>query len=133
MRCRVWNDNPDTDWKETFKGDVLVIPKGKYIEMEFHDAHEFKGQYSPIRLRSDDTQDPASFKRIRVEKIIDDMEDGEIEVQTVFPCNMCKKAFDSDEKLVAHSEKMHADKVIVDQEAERAAPKKGRPKVEVRA
>lgn len=124
MRCKVWNDNPHTDWKETFKGDAVVIPSGKSIEMEFYDAHEFKGQYSPIRLKPDETQDPKSFKMIRVEKIIDDREDGEIEVQTVFPCNLCKKAFDSEEKLVAHSEKNHADKIVVDEEAELVAPKK---------
>ncbi len=134
MRCRVWNDSPHTDWKEIFKGDTILIPKGKFIEMEFYDAHEFKGQYSPIRLKADETQDQTSFKMIRVEKIIDDKESGEVEVQTVFPCNLCKKAFDSDEALLKHSNANHADRVVRDELAEEAMPKKKtKAKAEARA
>lgn len=134
MRCKVWNDNPHTDWKETFKGDIVTIPSKKFIEMEFYDAHEFKGQYSPIKLKPDETQDPASFKMIRVEKIVENMEDGEIEVPDVFPCNLCKKAFDSEEALIKHATAQHADRMIVDEEAESAAPKKKtKTKAEARA
>lgn len=136
MRCKVWNDNPHTDWKEMFKGDLVTIPSGKSIDMEFYDAHEFKGQYSPIKLKPDETQDPKSFKMIRVEKIVENKEAGELEVQNVFPCNLCKKVFDSEETLVTHSEKMHADQIVVDEEAEQSAPKKKivrKQKVEARA
>lgn len=126
-KCKVWNDNPKTDWKESFKGEMLTIPSGKFIEMEFYEAHEFKGQYSPIRILGDETQDPRSYKMIRVEKIIE--EQGEIEVQEIFPCNLCKKKFDSEASLEKHSQSSHADRVIVDELAEEAMPKKkmGRP------
>lgn len=136
MKCRVWNDNPHTDWKELFKGEWVNIPKGKCIEMEFYEAHEFKGQYSPIKLRSDETQDPASFKMIRVEKITD-LEDGEIEVQAeTFPCNLCKKVFDSDDALLKHTAKAHPDvENVRDEVAEESIKKRpGRkPKAQAEA
>lgn len=128
MRARVWNDNPHTDWNETFKGDKVHIPSGKFVEMEFYDANEFRGQFSPIRILPNDSEDPKSYKMIRIEKL-DNKEAGEIELQKSFPCNLCKKAFSSEETLLKHSDATHADRVIVDEIAEDAMPKKklGRP------
>jgi hypothetical protein len=125
MRARIYNDNPHTDWKEQFKGEWVNIPSGKFIEMEFYEAHEFKGQFSPIRIRSDETQDPASFKMIRVEKIDTAKEE---EPSQTFNCNLCKKNFPDEESLLHHSEKNHADKIFTDEALEAEAPKRrGRP------
>ena len=121
MRAKVWNDS-DHDWSEVFKGEKLHIPARKFIEMEFYDAHEFKSQYSPIKIKADDTQDEKSYKRIRVEKVA--QEDGEVDRQEVFPCNLCKKVFNSEEALIKHSAKEHADDVIVDAMAEESVPKR---------
>lgn len=130
MRVKVWNDNKDTDWTENFKGIDVKIPSGKFIEMEFYEAHEFKGQFSPIRLRPDETQDPKSFKMIRVEQLTQEKKDElEGETDEVFPCMLCKKAYSTAAALVAHSNKVHADAVITDELAEAEIPKarRGRP------
>lgn len=133
MRAKVWNDNT-CEWTEMFKGEKVTIPAGKYIEMEFYDAHEFKGQYSPIKIKPDDTQDPKSFKMIRVVKVT--QEDGELDdSKQVFPCNLCKKVFTTEAALIAHSAKEHADQMIVDPSAEEEVPKRkpGRPKRDAEA
>lgn len=129
MRVKVWNDNPHTDWTEMFKGEKISIPSGKCIEMEFFEATEFKGQFSPIRIKGDETQDPKSFKMIRVEKI--NQEDGELDIRhDISQCNLCKKSFNSEAALLKHSEAQHADQMVVDNLAEASIPKRkpGRPK-----
>tara|TARA_R110000868_G_scaffold9394_2_gene46908 strand:- start:63 stop:509 length:447 start_codon:yes stop_codon:yes gene_type:complete len=66
-KVKVWNDNvhPHT---ETFKGDVIHIPAKTCIEMEWEEAIEFKGQFTGMKRRGDDSPDPTGFKMIRVEK-----------------------------------------------------------------
>lgn len=129
MRVKVWNDNPHTDWKETFKGDEINIKSGTFIEMEFFEAHEFKGQYSPIRLKPDETQDPKSFKMIRVEPLTQEKKDTlEEDGQEIFPCQLCKKVYTTEASLLKHSILLHADKFVTDELAEAELPKrKGRP------
>jgi len=66
MHVKVWNDNT-FDHKEDFKGASLVIPAGGFIEMEYEEAIDFKGQFTPPAPR-DCVGDPARFyKMIRVE------------------------------------------------------------------
>lgn len=128
MKVKVWNDNKLTDWKEKFKGDDIIIPRQKCIEMEFYDAHEFKGQFSPIRVKGDGTQDPASFKMIRVETPTAEQMDELDEGQEVFQCNMCKRTYTTEAGLIKHSEAQHSDHIVTDATAEEALPKKrGRP------
>lgn len=125
-RVRVWNDNKHTTWKEKFKGDDVVIKSGAFVEMEFYEAHEFKGQFSPIKVKGDGTQDETSFKMIRVEPITDSASsDEEIEA---YPCNLCKKNYASEAALLKHSETSHADRMVTDAEAEQIVKRKpGRP------
>ncbi len=128
MKVKVWNDNPHTDWAEKFKGDDVNIPSGKCIEMEFYEAHEFRGQYTPIRIRGDGTQDPKSFKMIRVEQLTQEKRDEMDEGQEVFQCNLCKKIYTTEASLMKHSESQHEDQIVVDHDAEKSIPKKrGRP------
>lgn len=65
-KVKVWNDNvhPHT---EMFKGDQIHIPPKSFIEMEWEEAIEFKGQFTGIKRRGDDSPDPTGFKMIRVE------------------------------------------------------------------
>lgn len=136
MRVKVWNDNPHTDWKESFKGEELFIKSGQCVEMEFYDAHEFKGQYSPIRLKPDETQDPKSFKMIRVEQLTQEKKDAiEDELAEAFPCQLCKKVYSTNAGLIAHSGKEHSSAVVIDAQAEAELPKtkRGRPAKEVEA
>lgn len=76
MKVRVWNDNvhPHT---EQFKGQtVSIAPKGtvdgagepaNFVEMDFEDAIQFKGQFTPPVLGADDAPDPRHYKMIRVD------------------------------------------------------------------
>ena len=128
-KVKVWNDNT-VAWTEKFKGDDVKIPPRGYIEMEFYEAHEFKGQFSPIKVRADGTQDPGSFKMIRVEPL-EQKNEGEIEDgQEIFPCNLCRKVYTTEEALLKHSESAHSAQMVTDPEAEKHAPKRGpgRPK-----
>ena len=126
MKVKVWNDNT-TAWNEKFKGEDVKIPAKGYIEMEFYEAHEFKGQFSPIKVKGDGTQDTASFKMIRVEKMDQDAS-VEDEGEEIFPCNSCKKVFTTEAALVKHSDAQHSDQVVTDFQAEKEIPRKrGRP------
>lgn len=64
---KVWNDH-DRDHVEKFKGETIRIPAGGYIEMDYIDAHDFKGQFFGMRMLGPNNPDPACFKKIRVEE-----------------------------------------------------------------
>lgn len=78
---KVWNDNVHPH-KERFRGDLIVIePKG-FVEMEWEDAIQFKGQFTPMTMakpdghRAEDDDDVSvggpdarCFKMIRVETV----------------------------------------------------------------
>lgn len=123
MDVKVWNDG-DYDWKETFKGDPVSIKAKEFITMERQDAIEFRGQYYPPKIMSDDTQDPKSYKRIRIEIPLD-VSPEQDEGMEVFMCQACKRAFTTDALLVKHSESEHADRaIVVDAVAEKEAMKR---------
>lgn len=64
---KVWNDNtyPHT---EKFKGKVISLQPGEYIEMDYEEAQELLGQFTPRVKRGDGTDDPKYFKMLRAEK-----------------------------------------------------------------
>lgn len=66
-KVKVWNDN-EFEHRERFKGVELVIAPGASIEMDYEEAVEFKGQFTPPRVGGDDAPDPRFFKMIRVEQ-----------------------------------------------------------------
>ncbi len=73
-KVKVWNDNkhPHT---EMYKGDKITIPAGEFIEMDWEEAMQFKGQFTgvaPVKSEDDGKggmgeADPRFFKMIRVE------------------------------------------------------------------
>lgn len=63
---KVWNDN-DYVHAEVFKGNLITIPAHGHVEMDYVDACEFRGQYTPIKMITDGNPDPRAFKKIRVE------------------------------------------------------------------
>ncbi len=66
MKVKVWNDNKYPH-SETFKGQLITIEAGGFVEMEFEDAVDFKGQFTAPRLDGNDAPDPRFFKMIRHE------------------------------------------------------------------
>jgi len=117
---KVWNDNK-FDYEENFKGDLIRIPAGKYVEMESGEAHLFKGSFKPPKLNHDGKDDPRGYKMIRVE--------GEVEIpEERFICPITGQEFPSQPALNKHLEQ-YKDRVYTDPEAEAVIKKKrGRPR-----
>lgn len=63
---KVWNRNK-YEHREKFKGDEIVIPPGGYIEMEFEDAIQFKGQWTPMPPEDFVGDEAKYYKMIQVE------------------------------------------------------------------
>lgn len=101
-KVRVYNDSPWTH-KETFKGDPIAIPGNGFIEMEYFEAHEFKGQYFPITKDAGGQQDEKSYKRIRLVPI--EGEDAKAELKPT--CQACKYEATSKQDLEDHIDATH--------------------------
>lgn len=65
MRAKVYNDNTFPH-KEYFKGETVSIPAGEFIEMDYDEAIEFRGQFTSIVRDADNQPKKESFKMIRV-------------------------------------------------------------------
>jgi hypothetical protein len=116
MQVKVWNDN-DYDYKETFKDNEVKIPAKSFIEMEYYDAHEFKGTYKAIQRDGDNQPLPHSYKKIWVEEPPKDSVDAKIESNT---CAACKFRGGTPKELLEHIVANHAHQAVVDEEAEKA-------------
>ena len=71
-RAKVYNDNtyPEAPpfFVQEFRGNTWKIPKGGFIEADYIEAVEFKGQHFPPVIKNL-AHHPLGFKMIRVEKI----------------------------------------------------------------
>lgn len=65
---KIWNDNRHPH-KEMFKGKEIVIPAGECIEMEYEEAIEFKGQYTPMPPAEFNGDESVFYKMLRVEPV----------------------------------------------------------------
>lgn len=66
---KVYNDNAHPH-KERFKGEMIEIPAGGHIEMEYEEAMDFRGQFTGIApVGPNGAPDARFFKMIRVEKL----------------------------------------------------------------
>jgi hypothetical protein len=66
MNVRVYNDNK-YEHREKFRGDIIVIPPGEYVEMNREDAVLFKSQFTPVIRNKGGADDPAGFKMLRID------------------------------------------------------------------
>lgn len=122
MQVKVWNDN-EYPFSDEFKGDKITIPPKKFIEMEYYDAHEFRGKYSPIKVDGDGQHMPQSYKMIRIEKI------GSPEVtQLGVTCQACGKVYESQGVLDAHIDEQHLESMADPEVAQKRL--RGRPRKE---
>lgn len=112
-RAKVYNDNKVV-WKEEFRGEMLEIPAGGSIEMEYFDAYQFRGQFKAPRKDYDGGFLPESQKMIRVEPL--DAPSPELEQHT---CVVCKFKAGGEKVLKAHVEEAHAHLAVTDDEAEK--------------
>lgn len=102
MRARVWNRN---DWPHTekFKEEMITIPPGGFVEMDYEDAIQFKGQFTVLRTDGEKNPLPQFRKIIKVEKILDGSEGKPVPLI----CHATGKVAESAEELA----KMNAEHV----------------------
>lgn len=121
-QVKVWNDNT-FDYKDTFKGNEIFIPAKACIEMEYFEAHEFRGAYKSIERDGDNQPLARSFKMIRVEEPAKDAIDVKPELNS---CAACKFKGTTPKALLEHILAEHAEQAVVDEEAEKEVAKKKR-------
>lgn len=63
--ARVYNDNVHP-YRENFKGNIVEIPAGGFVTMDFEEALQFEFTGAPMIKNAGGQQCPTSFKRIRV-------------------------------------------------------------------
>lgn len=114
MRVRVYNDN-SYPYKEMYKGELIDIPAGKYVEMEFEDAVDFKGTYVPIKVDGGGTPLKQSYKKIRIVKPAD----FKNESPEFFLCQSCGEKFTSQSELDSHIDSKHLNQMADEDEKEK--------------
>jgi hypothetical protein len=107
MQVKVWNTNTH-DLVERFKGNELVIPAGKYIEMEYYEANEFRGQYHPRPVDNDGkmVDDAKHYKMLRIESPGDQAPPTKSVGGHV--CMKCQSAYQAKDELDFHVKTKHA-------------------------
>lgn len=107
-QAKVWNDWT-AEHVETFKGETIRIPAKGFIVMDWAEAVQFKGSYTPI-VR-DGMERDLKPKMIRLEKIA--VASPEPEKQR-FICQMDGKEFSSQQELDEYIAANHLDKLVDD-------------------
>lgn len=66
-KVKVWNDNVHAH-VEDFKGAKIAIPAGGFVEMDWEEAIEFKGQFTPMAPPDCPASEKAKYyKKIRID------------------------------------------------------------------
>jgi hypothetical protein len=112
-------------FSQEHQGVMLTIPAGGYIEMEYCEAEDFIGTYSPMWKGADDQPDPRSFKKLVIEK--PKGFDPHHRPRS-FKCQACGFEARDEDELRAHSEVEHLDAMADDDAKEEAIERKKAPK-----
>lgn len=124
MMVRVYNDNKHP-YKEHFKGKDISIEPGKFVVMDYFEAIEFRGTYSPIKKDANDQPMPISFKMIRIDETPVDAFEARVDEQK---CIACGYKSSSPKDLEEHTKAAHAHQHVTDPEAEAEIRRRpGRP------
>lgn len=110
---RVWNDNIH-DHTEKFRGQMVVIPAGKYVEMQAEDAVLFKSQFTPIIRNKGGRDDPRGFKKIRIEynPTAADIKDAVADHEQAVTCQACGYGAKTQADLLEHIKTNHASQMV---------------------
>lgn len=101
MLAKVWNDNVHPH-KEVFKEKTIEIPPKGFVTMEWEDAVDFRGKYTPIALDGGGAPLSTSFKMIRLERISD-----EVAKPTGMKCQACNEEHPDLKTLHQHIKDRH--------------------------
>lgn len=111
MKVKVWNKNVHPH-SEMFRGDMINIPAGEFVEMEFMDAVQFKGQMSRRLSDADGAQDPRSFKMIQIEEVKQSKaETSKLEDDMALTCQSCNYKGSDQVDIAKHIIEKHADQL----------------------
>ena len=125
-RARVWNEHRDgLTYEENWKGQKIRIEAGKYIEMDYYEAVEFKSHPTPIKLTPENTHDPRGFKPLRVEQIKDEASTLE-STPGVFVCHVNGKQFSTEKELTDYVKANFSHLLTTDAEGEEEVKRRGR-------
>lgn len=109
MKAKVWNDNK-YPYTEKFRGDTVFIKPGEFVEMDYMDAVQFRGQMNSIVRDVDGAPDPKSFKMIRIEQV-SEAKDNKADASFANTCQSCSyKAVDQVD-LAKHILDLHSDTI----------------------
>jgi hypothetical protein len=125
-KWKVWNMHPNgLTHKEKFKENLIEIPAGQYVEMDYEDAVQFRGQFFPMRKDAMGQPDPKSFKVIKIEKPTDEAPIAAKE----FICHIDGAKFPSQALLDAYIKTNHDGKAFkddrLDEQIEKEVARKG--------
>lgn len=119
-RWKVWNRHPNgLTHKEKFQDNIIEIPAGNYVLMDYEDAVQFRGQYFPMKTLPTSEKDPAGFKCIHLEK--HDQDESEISQGAKakeFICHLDGKVFSQEKDLIEYVKQNYSDKIVMDEVAE---------------
>lgn len=107
-KWKVYNRHPQgLTHKERFRGDMIEIPAGSFVEMDYEDAVQFRGQYFPIVMTETQGQDPKSMKVI--ELVGPTGPAAQDTKERVYICHMDGKEFSSKQALEQHLKEKYGD------------------------
>jgi len=114
MNVKVYNLNK-YDYKEVFKGSDILIPAGKYIEMDYFEAKLFMSKIGvPPQKLANGLFDPKTFKMLKIDeedetraKNMAFSTSESSEVEKVFVCQGCAKEFRTKNGLLKHIKDKH--------------------------
>jgi hypothetical protein len=117
MLVKVWNRNTH-DHQERFRDKQIFVPAGSYVQMDYHDAIDFLGQFYAPRYNKGGQALPESFKKLAIDeddlKAVRSDQEGRYKEKAdkTFVCMMCNDEFSTKAKLIKHVQKKHKDRLV---------------------
>jgi len=111
------------EYRENYRGKMIIIPSGKHILMEYDDAVNFLGTMANYKRDKHGMQMPGSEKNLHIpddDKIrIRELKAGNkvsTDKEPVYVCHACSKEFKSKPALMKHIKASHTE-IMADDEA----------------
>jgi len=121
---RVWNANVHP-YSESFKGQLIKIEAGKFIEMEHFDAVELLGTFHGVKKTADGMPDPRFYKKLRLE-VTGKTAAGFGSTAQIFKCHACGMIASNQAELDKHVDDNHTDIIANKEEYDQAKKDKRR-------
>lgn len=106
------------EFKQMFKGQEILIPANEHVVMDYDEAIDFLGMFSPIKKLSSGLQDPKSYKKLKIneedeQRVLAAKHKTNLdEVEKKYVCHMCTKEFRTKQGLLKHIKASHVDSMV---------------------